>query len=84
MKGEEDGRKCVRKGINTKKNDKEKQIEGRDPIECSVCKRGFYVVKLRLQNTRIFKIRAFEEKGLKLCTSVSNHKTFYHEKIKSW
>jgi hypothetical protein len=37
-----------------------------------------------LQNTRIFKIRNFEEKGLKLCTSVSNHKTFYHEKIKSW
>jgi hypothetical protein len=35
-----------------------------------------------LQNTRIFKIRGFEKKGLKLCTSVFTHKTFNHEKNK--
>ena len=63
-----------------KKNVEEKQTEGRNPIQYSVCKCGFYVVKLRLQNTRIFKIGVFEEKGPKMCTSIFIHKTFYHEK----
>jgi hypothetical protein len=65
MRNEEDGRKYVRKGINMKKNVEGKQTEGRNPIQYSVCKRGFYVVKLRVQNTRIFKIfktRVFEKK----------------------
>lgn len=51
-------------------------------MQYSVCKREFYVVKLPLQNMRIFKIRGFEGKGLNFYTSVFIHKRFYHEENK--
>jgi len=46
-----------------KKNVQEKQTKGKNPIQYSVCKHGFYVVEMRLQNTRLFKIRDFEKRA---------------------